>query len=265
VICKTDMRSRSVWRLAAPVFLLGLLLGPLFGVLGCDPSGVTPVTPITTTYGLATGLAQAFCARQACCGAPRDASVPSDGSVDADSTMPGGSCSADAGAFALDASTGADAGSTCQSRELFAISEQLALVSTAVAEGLLVINSTPATTCVAAYQDRPCDGTQETFDVQDALASCPGLFTGYIPVGERCDMTPECVAESFCLAQGTGRNVTSITGSGSLGVCFPYEELGQACSTSDDCDPSSGLRCDAVKLTCQPSSTSSTSPADAGS
>ena len=67
-------------------------------------------------------------------------------------------------------------------------------------------------------------------------------------MGFRCDMTPECVAGTFCLSQGTGQNVTSLTGSGSLGVCFPYETMGEACNSSADCDPS--LLCDGATLTC---------------
>jgi hypothetical protein len=184
-----------------------------------------------------------------------DGSVPLDASGDAagaGSPAAGGSCPADGGTVARDASTGTDAGSSCQSRALYAISEQLALVSTAAAEGLLAISPTAATACIAAYQSSPCNGKQSTLpSVQDALAGCGGLFVGYIPVGERCDTTAECSTGSFCLAQGTSQNVTSIAGSSSLGVCFPYEETGQACNTSNDCDPSLGLVCSTATLRCE--------------
>jgi hypothetical protein len=198
---------------------------------------------MTTTGALATQLAQAFCARQACCGLS-DAAVPADaGSVDA-----GSSCS---GATATDASVGHGA-SSCEARALLAITEQLALVSTAAAEGLLAINPTVADSCIAAYQGRPCDGSEGAIpNVQSDVGGCGGLFTGYIPVGERCDMTLECVDHSFCLAQGTGQNVTSIAGSASLGVCFPFEQAGQACNSSNDCDRSAGLTCDTGTLTCE--------------
>jgi hypothetical protein len=237
VILKKDMRHRLFWLGSAPLVLWGLLLG-------CESGSGTPVSTITDTGSLATQLAQAFCARQACCGLPSDAAVPADaGSADA-----GSSCS---GAAAPDASAG-NGGSSCEARALVAITEQLALVATAAAEGLLVLDSTVANTCIAAYQGGPCDGSERAIpNVQIDLGSCDGLFIGYIPVGERCDMTPECVAHSFCLAQGTGQNVTSLGGSASLGVCFPFEQTGQACNSSNDCDPSAGLSCDTGTLTCE--------------
>lgn len=231
------MRHRLFWLGSAPLLLWGVLLG-------CESGSSAPVSAMTTTGVLATQLAQAFCARQACCGLS-DAAVPADsGSVDA-----GSSCS---GATAPDASAGHGA-SSCEARASVAITEQLALVATAEAEGLLALDPTVASTCSAAYQGGPCAGSEGAIpNVQVELGSCGGLFIGYIPVGERCDMTPECVAHSFCLAQGTGQNVTSLGGSASLGVCFPFEQTGQACNSSNDCDPSGdGLVCDASTLTCE--------------
>jgi hypothetical protein len=244
------MRRPSSWCRAAPLLLVALLSG-------CD-TGSNPPTGTTTTAGsLATQLADAFCARQLCCGAqtaPRDAAVPP-GSADAgadgggDTGTGGLACLADAGGSDGSAP---DAGSSCQARALIAIEQQLALVTTAAAEGLLAITSAnAATACVAAYQNSPCSGSSSSVpDVQQALGGCTGLFTGYIPLGERCDMTAECVAGGYCLSQGTGDNVISLGGSGSLGVCFPYQGAGGPCNRSSDCDPSLGLTCDAVTLTC---------------
>lgn len=229
------MRHRLFWLGSTPLALAGLLLG-------CESGSSTPYSTITDPVSLATQLAQAFCARQACCAHPGDAGAVADA---------GSSCS---GATPPDASA-VDGGSSCEARALVAITEQLALVSTAAAEGLLVLDPTAANTCIAAYQGGPCDGSEGTIpNVQADLGSCDGLFIGYIPVGERCDMTPECVAHSFCVAQGTGQNVTSLGGSASLGVCFPFEQKGQACNSSNDCDPSGGgLTCDASTLTCEAS------------
>lgn len=232
------MRYRRSWLGPAPLVLCGFLLG-------CESGSSTPVSTITDTGSLATRLAQAFCARQACCGLAGDAAMP----ADAGSVVDGGpSCS---GATASDASAGGG-GSTCEARALVAITEQLALVSTAAAEGLLALNPSAADACLAAYLAGPCGGSEGAIpNVQSDVGNCGGLFTGYIPVTERCDMTAECVAHSFCLAQGTGQNVTSLGGSASLGVCFPYEQTGQACNSSGDCDPSAGLACDTSTLTCE--------------
>jgi hypothetical protein len=130
---------------------------------------------------------------------------------------------------------------------------QLALVTTAFNEGLLTIDPTNATSCVNAYASTSCTALagQTEPDVQAALdaPACANLFTGFIPVGERCDMTDECVSGSYCLSQGTGQNVTSITGSGTLGVCFAFQAMGAACNTTNDCQPP--LACNATTLTCE--------------
>jgi hypothetical protein len=246
------MRAQSIRYWMAPFALTGALFGLL---VGCDSGNGTASTTVTTTGALVTGLAQAFCSRQVCCsgspGASIDASAPADagttdagaaGSVDAAPNI----CLADAGA-----APAASGGSSCEDRASVAFSQQLALVATAVSEGLMVINAGAATSCFATYQDLRCSELQSTLpDAQAALAGCGGLFTGNIPFGERCDMSAECIPHYFCLSQGTGQNVSSLSGSGSLGTCYPYEQSGQACNTSGDCDASQNLVCDPVKLVC---------------
>jgi len=127
----------------------------------------------------------------------------------------------------------------------------LALVATAVSEGLMVINASAAVSCFAAYQDLRCTELQSTVpDAQAAIGNCSGLFTGNIPFGERCDMTAECMAHYFCLSQGTDQNVSSLSGSGSLGTCYPYALATETCNTTSDCDPSASLICDPVTFRC---------------
>ena len=236
------MRNRAYGcRGAASAALLSLLAFPL----GCS-TGTSGEAPPSTTDALASQLATAFCG---CCGST--AGSP------ANAADGGASSQADGGASTGMCGTGAgavDGGpSTCLARATLSADQQLALVSTAFSEGLLTIDPTSASTCVAAYQATSCSvlAAQAEPDVQAALdnPACATLFTGYIPVGERCDMTAECTAGSFCLSQGTGQNVTSIGGSGTLGVCFAYQLAGEACNTSDDCQPP--LACDPTTLLCQ--------------
>jgi hypothetical protein len=199
----------------APLALLGLLVG-------CDSGNGSPAASTTSTGSLVAGLAQAFCSRQVCCGSaagPTDASAPAGGTADAGAAgavdAAPNVCLADAGA-----APAANGGSSCEERATVAFSQQLALVATAVSEGLMVINANAATTCFAAYQDVGCSELQSKLpDAQAALGNCGGLFTGGIPFGERCDMTAECIPQFFCLSQGTGKNVTSLSGSASLGTC----------------------------------------------
>ena len=227
-----EMRNRSVviGRGAAPMLVLTFLVG-------CSTAS-GPTVATDPAAALATGLATSFCAAQAaCCGG---AGGGTDGGA-AGAT----SCSADAGAV--------DGGSSCLARAKLSADQQLALVETAFSEGLLTIDPTIATACIQAYQDVGCPavaGKTEP-DVQAALDNplCANLFIGYIPVLERCDMTAECVTGLFCLSQGTGQNVTSIEGSGTLGICFAYQIMGAACNTTDDCLPP--LACNPTTLVCE--------------
>jgi hypothetical protein len=221
------------------------------GLVGCSTASSGATTPIPgTTTALASDLAQAFCTAQAaCCGSPAGTTVP-DGSTNRDggATVGPGTCSGGSEA------AGSDGGpSSCDDRATLSANQQLALVTTAFGEGLLTINPTIATSCVSAYAATSCTALagQTEPDIQAALdnPACDNLFLGNIPVGERCDMTQECVTGAYCLSQGTGQNVTSIAGSGTLGVCFPFQGMDGACNTTDDCLPP--LACNATTLTCE--------------
>jgi hypothetical protein len=246
MLLMAPMRNRLCGR-ASATFLTLLLAG----LVGCSTSSSGSTTPIPgTTTALATQLAQAFCAAQAaCCGSPAGTTAP-DGSTNRDggATAAPGACSADSDAAAPDGGV-----STCVDRATLSANQQLALATTAFGEGLLTISPTIATACVSAYASTSCAALagQTEPDVQAAIdnPACANLFTGYIPVAERCDMTAECVSGAYCLSQGTGQNVTSIAGSGTLGVCFPFQGMGGACNTTDDC--LSPLACNPTTLTCE--------------
>ncbi len=240
------MRKRPCGGVSAS--FLALLLAGLGGCTSGTPS--SPASGPGTPIGLASELASAFCTAQAaCCGSPAGTTVP-DGSSgpDAGAAVSPGTCGATTDAAATDGGA-----SACLDRAKLAANQQLALVTTAFGEGLLTIDPMIATTCVAAYAGSSCAelAGQAVPDVQAALdaPACANLFNGYIPVGERCDMSQECVSGAYCLSQGTGQNVTSLAGSGTLGTCFPFQQMGDACNTTGDCLPP--LTCDATTLTCE--------------
>ena len=217
-------------------------------VLGCG-SGSSQPPAIDDSTGLASGLAQAFCTQQAtCCGSvtnvtPDDGGGAPDGGPDAGPPTLSPTCPSDAGAA-----------SSCADRAALALQQQLSLISTALSEGLLTIDPNVADACINAYQNRACASTIAALpDVQAAVddPACAGLFTGYIPIGERCDMTAECTAGSFCLGQTTGQSITSITGAGTLGICFAYQESGAPCNSTADCDPAAALTCNPTSLVCE--------------
>lgn len=212
----------------APALILASLLGCTSGNSGNQGSTITPDS-------LAVGLANAFCNAQAACGT--GAALPDGGTSDAGP--------------AAGATDGGSA--TCVGRATLSAEQQLSLVSTAFNEGLLTIDPATSTACASAYASTSCaelsgrDGPDVQAAVEDSV--CATLFVGYIPVGERCDMTAECTAGSYCLSQGTGQQVSSILGSGSLGTCFPLQGMGSFCNASSDC--LSPFICNPTTFTCE--------------
>lgn len=228
------MRNRPLFiGHGAIALLLATSLGCTSGTPSTSGSTVTPAS-------LAVGLATAFCTAQAACGS--GGAIPDGGTSDAG---PAGSVGADGGAPATT--------STCVQRATLSAEQQLALVATAFNEGLLTIDPAITTACANAYEGASCAelAGRDGPDVQAAVENpaCATLFVGYIPVGERCDMTAECVSGAYCLSQGTGQPVTALLGSGSLGVCFPFQGMGSPCNTSSDCQ--STLTCNPTSFTCE--------------
>jgi len=240
------MRNRRCG--AGSATFLALILAGVIG-WGCT-SGNQPATVPGTPIGLASELATAFCTAQAaCCGSPAAPAAP-DGSTNRDggTSVGGGACGTTSDAAATDGGP-----STCLERATLAANQQLALVTTAFGEGLLTVNETMVPACVQAYASSSCAelAGQAVPDVQAALdnPACADLFTGYIPVGYRCDMTQECISGAYCLSQATGQSTSSLAGSGTLGVCFPFQQMGEPCNTTDDC--LAPLTCAATTLTCK--------------
>jgi hypothetical protein len=224
--------SGVVGRLIVTLWLAGW-----FGLSGCGSGSGTPQTGTGTSQTLSQQLAQAFCTWQACCAA--GGAAPADGGQTSDAGAPCAAATTDAGAPA-----------DCLARAELAAEQQLALLATAYSEGLVTIDRAVSKACANAYQARTCGGAAE-LNVDEALAgtACAGVFTGYIPLGERCDMTAECVAGAYCLAQGTGKPIMSVAGAGTLGVCFPYQAAGSTCNTTADCAPP--LTCSPTTFVCQ--------------
>jgi hypothetical protein len=218
--------SRGVGRMVLALSIAGW-------VSGCT-SGSGPATVSGTSQTLSGQLAQAFCTWQAACGG----------------VAPDGGQNPDAAATSAPAATADGGAGGCLARADLAAEQQLALLATAYSEGLVTINVTVAQACADAYQTRACGGAGE-LNVDDAVSAsaCEGLFVGYIPVGERCDMSAECLSGTYCLSQATGKAITSVTGAGTLGVCFPYQTAGETCNSTDDCLPP--LACSPTAFVCQ--------------
>jgi hypothetical protein len=102
----------------------------------------------------------------------------------------------------------------------------------AVRQGRLKVDNTKAQACLAAIMAEPCN-PKSTIPQQNPfpmdLPACANVFDGVTPVGQPCQFVGECVAGAQCVSDQL------TPGSG---VCVPYQQLGQICNDSVDCDPS---------------------------
>jgi len=230
------MRNSRFLRQALVVSAMGWVW-----VTGCTSNSTPSGGALGGSRSLAQDLAEAHCRRlAACCGGATTPAADA-GATDGGAAIP---CSA-----AASADGGASA--ACVARAELAATQQLALVQTAYGEGLVSISAAVEPPCVAAYEARACTGAAGDLDVEEAVSApaCAGLFTGYIPAGYRCDTSLECLAGLYCLAQGTQQTITSLSGAGTLGICFPYQQAGEPCNATADCLPP--LTCDPASSLCQ--------------
>lgn len=114
----------------------------------------------------------------------------------------------------------------------------------AVRQGRIVVDSSQASACVAAEQNKMCNsatGTTPPPMMPGSVDPCTLVFKGNTAVGDACQFANECVKGAQCVA----------TGSGSQGVCVPYQEASEICNTSTDCDPTVfNLYCAKQDFTC---------------
>src|SRR5436309_1119148 len=113
-------------------------------VTGCTSASPNPAT-INSSGSLSKKLAEAYCAREAACCTSASAATDAGAGPDGGPTVP---CPA----------TDGDAGTAkCLDHAQLAADQQLALIGTAYAEGLIAISSAVVAACVDAYKNRACD------------------------------------------------------------------------------------------------------------
>jgi hypothetical protein len=228
------MRSLVFIRRAAALLLVA-------AAAGCSSAGTSPQGAYSTTEAFANQITAAFCSWQfRCCSAIEIVGLGN-------------------GRYTTEA--------TCASSGVaLSVADQLALTGNAIQYGLLAIDPAVASTCLDAYKTRPCNPTSNRFggqvevpiapDVSAIVAACPGLVVGLVPVGERCDMTGECVAGARCVVSSATNTKTNAAAPGiltpltPLGVCEPYRREGESCNASADCDPTASLYCDPAAGVC---------------
>jgi hypothetical protein len=142
----------------------------------------------------------------------------------------------------------------------------------------MTIDAAKAAACVETYRLRACSPPRSvnlvnpvvttvaaTPNVEDLIAKCPGLFTGRILDGNRCEMTAECAPGSRCAGSSTGGAApdpyypqpqppprSPVTPVGGLGVCTRAQGANEPCNDSNDCDRSANLVCRQTEYRCGP-------------
>lgn len=220
--------------------LLFLIAGPA-AVLTCDDA--RPVVP------LADLIAQAFCAHQFTCCSPIELS-----------------------ALTSDRYT---TEKDCVTFATLAAREQLGTVNGAIAQGRITVDPARADACVAAYRDQGCNMSFQNVssvgplpDVGAVVALCPDLLAGHVPSGQACSISAECLPGSRCVnggsstvsIGGTGNTFGGSSGmagssgalSGDSGACVPYQQLGEPCNSSADCDQGAHAACQNPGFVCGP-------------
>jgi hypothetical protein len=156
----------------------------------------------------------------------------------------------------------------CTTFAALAAHRQLGTVEGAVAQGRITIDPATAEACVKAYRDRGCRAPEQPSplqppefissvpDVTDVLAFCPDLLVGHVPNNAACNLAQECVRGSRCLSNApvVPGGYGTMPGTSSLvpvpGVCVAYQQTGEPCNESADCDPNANLACRQPEYRC---------------
>jgi hypothetical protein len=101
----------------------------------------------------------------------------------------------------------------------------------AASQGRLRVDTDQASTCIAQMDGMVCNpkpGAPPMMTNPMMMDACATVFVGATPVGNECVYEHECVDGAHCIsdAAAVGR-----------GVCVPFQEEGDICNDSTDCDP----------------------------
>jgi hypothetical protein len=123
------------------------------------------------------------------------------------------------------------AGESCESNAETAISDELAGLEQAIADGKVEYDGTRAEECFDAVVARGCSDAAEP-------AACTQTIDGTVAIGGDCSKSVECKgSETYCKSDGT-----------CPGQCAARETAGGSCAGDDECQP--GLRCDEESQRC---------------
>jgi hypothetical protein len=144
----------------------------------------------------------------------------------------------------------------CVSFATLSARQQLGGAEAAIAQGHITVDSAKADACITSYRARPCNLSMQSPDtlgplpnVADVLAACADMLVGHVPDDRACAISQECVPGSRCVG-GTPNNggVGGMYGGTSTppaliaGICTRYQQPGERCNDSTDCEPPHSCR-----------------------
>lgn len=118
----------------------------------------------------------------------------------------------------------------CVPYRLLSLQDALYANMLAAHQGRMKLDHDKAQACIAAMMSMSCNPmpNQPAAPPTMALAACADVFVGITPVGQPCQFALECEKSAHCVFDKA---------TPSVGVCVPYQEEGDICNASSDCDP----------------------------
>lgn len=97
----------------------------------------------------------------------------------------------------------------------------------AAERGLVQLDASSATSCLATLKARTtaCNVIVPKYGGVPLPDVCNQAFVGKTAAGDACEFYGQCATGSRCIT------------SGALGACVPYQQEGEPCNYSGDCDP----------------------------
>jgi hypothetical protein len=119
----------------------------------------------------------------------------------------------------------------CVPYKQLALEDQLYIDKLAVQQGRIKLDDAKAQACLQQLMGQACNpkaGVPNPNPNPMMMDACANVFVGVTPLGQPCQFAGECVNGAHCVSDQL------TPGSG---VCVPFQELGQICNDTTDCDP----------------------------
>jgi hypothetical protein len=122
---------------------------------------------------------------------------------------------------------------TCEKFAQLALEDAMYIGRLGVRQGRMKIDDKMASACIAKQQAKACNPAPGTTPTPMTMGPCDVdpctvVLVGTTGTGNDCQLAGECNKDAHCVGAGSGTE----------GVCVPYQMENQICNDSSDCDPS---------------------------